>query len=593
MILRERGAVGLLSLSLAISACVSSPPAPAPARSPAALVSPATLARQSARVLVRISAYDYALAGSLAGERVRVVAPDRYVAALAGERDAIAAIKDRLLGSAFADAALAGALVEVADADVRVFQDLQRFADAQDDLAFARIVQDVASAWSTLRELATRLPPDEALSSSISRGTAWTVTIARAPGYAVVTAPFASREEAIAAARRVGAVEQVASASPFTIRLLTTPDRTAAERRVAELRDLAIVSAVVETERLAFVRAGPDPLPELWREPAMDIPTQGGAKRANFIAGGVMVVSVDGNAFAFDDAGQPKWRARVNAGPSFVTPASGGAFVLVGGQFAQLLTSDGRSVGAAARLPSAAAGAVWLEGPRVFVAASQGPTGKPEGGGGGVAAIGLDGKALGDPFPLVTPAAGPALAASPARGEVHIATTSQGTTDVEVIRPGIDAKPRTVARVAGEVQDLAVDDAGTYAALVTTQGTFRFRIGVADPGATIERVGLAARDVGFGRDGTLYVLFADRLVAYDAGLRQRWSVTVSNGVRVLIGRRVVVQDGLRRVRVVDSASGAQDELASLGDIDDAAVSPDGARVLLLVEGRRAVLFQLP
>ncbi len=583
----------LLSLSLALSTCVTSLPAPSASPYAEALVPPATLARESARSLVRISAYDYALAGALAGERVRIVTPDRYAAALAGERVAIAALKDRVLQAAFADAALASALVEVADADVRVSEDLQRFADAKDELAFARIVRDVASAWSTLRGLAAVLPPDATLAASLERGTAWTVTIARAPGYAVVTAPFGSREEALSAARRAGAVEQVAAASPFIIRVITTPDRTAAERRVAELRDLAIVAAVVEADRLSFVRAGPDPLPELWREPAVDIPTQGGAKRANFIAGGIVVVSVDGETFAFDGAGKPIWRARVNAGPSFITPASGGAFVLVGGQFAQLLTSDGRSVGSAARLPSAAAGAVWLERSGVFVAASQGPTGKPEGGGGGVAAIGLDGKALADPFPLLTPAAGPVLASSPARDEVYIATTSRGTTDVEAIRPRLDAKTRTIARVAGQVQDLAVDDAGTYAALVTADGTFRFRPGAADPAGTIERIGAASRDVAFGRDGTLYVLHATTLVAYDAGLRQRWTVSVASGVRVLVGRRVVVQDGLRRVVVIETASGAEEELASPGEVDDIAVSPDGARVLLLVEGRRAVLFGLP
>ncbi|OLC57931.1 MAG: hypothetical protein AUH85_02070 [Chloroflexi bacterium 13_1_40CM_4_68_4] len=594
MILCGRGAGRNVLLSLALSACVTTSPEPsASGAAHVPLASPASLAADSVAILAGVAAYDYALAGSFAGERVRVVTPDRYAAALAGQYPAIAALKDKVMRAAFAQAALAGALVEVADADVRVSEDLQLFADSRDDVSFARTVQDVEAAWSALRRLAALLPRDDALGSSLARGASWSVTVSRAPAFAVVTAPYATREEAVAAARRIGSVEQIATTSPFTIRVLTTADRGAADRRAGDLRDGGIVAATLDTERLSFSRAGPDPLAELWREPALDIPTQEGARRANFVAGGTLVVSVDGYAYAFGDTGTPRWRVRLNAGPTFVTAARGGQFLAVGGQFVQVVTNEGQLMGTAGRLPSSAAAAVWVERRAVFVAASQGPTGKPEGGGGAVTALNLNGKVLSAPFPLVTPAAGPALAASPARDEVYIATTSKGATDIEAIRPGIDEKTRALARVDGQVADLIIDDAGTFAVLVTASGTYRFRPGTADPGATMERIGATARDVAFDPDGTLYAVFADRLVAYDTGLRQRWSATLSDGRRVLAGRRVVVQDGLRRVVVADRGTGATDELASVGEIDDVAVSQDGARVLVLVDGRRAVVFQLP
>ena len=589
MILRRRGAGVLLSLALA--GCLSArPPAPQPSGAP---VPPSALARDAARVLARVSAYDYALAGAFGGERVRVVTPDRYAVALAAERQSIASLKDRVLQAAFADAALSGALIEVADAGVAVAEDLERFGDAKDDQAFARIVQQVTEAWSALRRLATLLPPDDVLSASIATGTSWTVTVGHGRSYAVLTAPYQNRDEAQQAARRIGDVEQVASSAPFTVRVVTTPDRDAAERRVAQLRDSGVVAASVEVERFTFSRAGPDPAAELWREPAVDVPTWGGARRANFIAGGIVVVSADGETFSFYDTGKLWWHAKLASGPSFATPSSDGRYVFVGGQSAQLLGSDGKVIGGPTRLPSAAAGAVWVGRRKVFVAASQGPTGLPGGGGGGVAAVGLDGKGLGDPFPLVTPAAGPAVASSPAREEVYIATTSQGATDVEVIRPGVDANTRTLARVAGQVRDLAIDEEGVYAVVVTSQGTYRFRPGARDATPTLERLADAARDVVFARDGTLYALFPDKLVAYDRGLRTLWTTAVSDGRRALVARRVIVQDGLRRLFAVDVASGAADELASLGEIDDVAVSPDGGKVLLLAEGRRAVIFNLP
>lgn len=590
MSLRGRGAAFLLSLILA--SCVSTSPAPAPTpTSPGA--SPTAIARDVAAVLVRVSAYDYAVAGAVSGERARVVTPDRYAAALAPDRVTIAALKDRVVALAFADPVLAAPLVGLADALVGIGADAQLVGDIEDAAAVAAVVGDVDAAWAKLSAIATALPADASLAASIARGTSWHVAVTRTPAFAVQTQPYGSADEANQIASRIGAVEAVAAAAPFVVRVVTTADRAFADRRVAELAALGVVAAVAETERIAVARSGPDPQAELWREGAVDIPTWGGARRAAFIAGGIVVVSADGNVFSFRDTGELWWHVDVRAGPTFATSTPDGKMVAVGGQFVSVVTSEGKVLGQPARLPSPAAGAVFVAKRGVFVAASQGPTGKPEGGGGRVVAVGSDAKPLGDPFPLVTPAAGPSVAASPAREEVYVATTSQGNTDVEVTRPGVDTKVKAILRVAGQVVDLAIDADAAYGVVVTATGSYRFRPGASDVAATVEKAGDASRDAVFGPDGTLYLVYADRLVAYDAGLRLLRTVLLKDGRRVLAGRRIVVQDGLARVLAVDPKTGVPDELAGAGELNDVAVSPDGSRVLLLADGRRALVFNLP
>ena len=584
-----RGARVLFSL-LASASCLSSSPLPQPSAG-AVSAQPSDILSSAASVLARISAYDYALAGSFAGERSRIVTPDRYVDALAPDRNAVIALKDTVLTAAFTDRRIATPLVAVADALVAVQADIAS-VDAADAASFARVLDDVATTWTALAD-AARVVPGDALATSIARGTSWRVVVTRAPAFAVQTQAFESYEEAVQIARQIANAESVSNAPPFTVRVLTTPDRDAAGRKVAELRAAGVVAAVVDTDRYTFARSGPDPSAELWREGAVDIPTWGEARRAAFIANGVVVVSADGETFSFDDTGRLWWHAKLASGPTFATPSTDGRYVLIGGLFVQLLGSEGQVIGSPSRLPSAAAGAVWLGRRRVFVAASQGPTGKPQGGGGGVVALGLNGAPLDNPFPLVTPAAGPALATAPARDDVLIATTSNGTTDVEAIRPGLDQRVRAVVRVPGQVSDLAVDEDGAHVIVVTAEGTYRFAPGGSNPAATLERLAEPARDVAFGRDGALYLLFDRRLVAYDRGLRTLWTVPLRDGRRVVAARRIIVQDGLTRVLAVDAATGSGDELAPVGELNDIAASQDGARILLLADGQRAVIFHLP
>ncbi|MEK6619512.1 MAG: hypothetical protein AABZ26_00900, partial [Chloroflexota bacterium] len=86
---------GLVAIALLLSACTSAPPRAGPAGD---VRHAADLARDAARVLLRLSAYDYALAGTLTGQRAYVVAPERYAAVV---RESAAAI------SRFTAAALA------------------------------------------------------------------------------------------------------------------------------------------------------------------------------------------------------------------------------------------------------------------------------------------------------------------------------------------------------------------------------------------------------------------------------------------------------------------------------------------------------
>jgi hypothetical protein len=584
-----RGAGVLFSLTVSASCLFSSAP---PVSSPLTASTAASDAVVgAARFLSRVSAYDYALAGSFAGERARVVSVDRYVDVLAADREAVFALKDQVVAAAFADPTLAKALIAAADELVAIEEDLQA-VDVDDPAAFARVLDHVDAAWKAFASI-NALRPSDPLAAAIARGAAWRVTVSRSPVFAVQTAPYASHAEADEAARRIGSVELVADTAPFTIRVVTTPDRGSAVKRVDELRAAGVLAAVVDTDRYAFARSGPDPAAELWREGAVDIPTWAQARRAAFVANGVVIASADGETFAFTDTGKLWWHAKLRPGPSFATPSADGRYVLVGGQSFQLLGSAGEVIGPLTRLPSSAAGAVWLPRAKLFVAASQGPTGKPPGGGGAVIAVRLDGAALGDPFPLVTPAAGPALAATPALDAVFVATTSNGTTDVESIRPGVDERVRTVLRVEGQVSDLVIDDEGRYAVLVTASGTYRFQPTSTNAAATLERIGGAARDVAFGHDGMLYAAFENRLVAYDRALRSVWSVPLRDGRRVVVARRIVTQDGISRALAVDPATGAVDELAPIGELNDIAVSADGARVLLLGDGQRAVIFQLP
>src|SRR5207253_1369301 len=104
----------------------------------------------------------------------------------------------------------------------------------------------------------------------------------------------------------------------------------------------------------------------------------------------------------------------------------------------------GQNIGDGMRFTGAATQMLFVPSTRVFVAASTGSTGLPGGGPGLIGGRTADGEPLGDPFPIVTPAAGARLAASDA-GDVYVGTTSGGAFDMEVFRPRA-ARGRTTSR---------------------------------------------------------------------------------------------------------------------------------------------------
>jgi len=262
----------------------------------------------------------------------------------------------------------------------------------------------------------------------------------------------------------------------------------------------------------------------------------------------------------------------------------------VGGQVVTFLAvPSGKNIGSGMRFTGAATQILFVSSTRVFVAASAGATGLPGGGPGLIGGRAADGEVIGDPFPIVTPAAGARIAASDA-GDVYVGTTSGGAFDVEVFRPGRDSELAAVARVAGAGVALAVDRSARFAAAVTDQGTYRFAL--ADP-QTLTRVAGVVRDVAFAPDGTLYALDQTSLLAFGPDGALRWTAPLVDGRRLVVGTRAVVLDGTDKVLAFDPADGSADELGAGGAISDLTMSRDGRVVGVIVDARRAVLFTLP
>jgi hypothetical protein len=126
---------------------------------------------------------------------------------------------------------------------------------------------------------------------------------------------------------------------------------------------------------------------------------------------------------------------------------------------------------------------------------------------------------------------------------------------------------------------------------VTDQGTFRFSPHDANPGGTLIRVGPAVRDVAFGPDGTFYQLDRDKVTATGADGTQRWQASLTDGRRLAIGLRTLVLDGADTVWAIAS-DGTIDALGVDGQVQDLVASSDGKRAGVVLDGRRALLFDL-
>lgn len=589
----RNSAVALLLFALLVLACTTPEPPAERADAPGG----AAIARRAAAVLLQLSAYDYALVGSLNGQRELVVSSDRYanvarssvrgINGLASETTAAAAdrrgpVRERLLA--------------LADGLVVLGREVTAYVDGSEAAAFARVVSGVGVGWQRLSELVAALPPDDELGRTIARGTSFTVSVRADRVFAVTVGPYASLADAEAAARRAGTVETVARTAPFVVRVGTHPTRAAAEAAAAALVPKGFATAAIaEEERHAFARSGPAPDVELWREPSRVFDTAGAARRVAIAPGGAWLAtgSDDGTVAIFSGQGVLRALPRFNAGVAHLAFSDSGEWLFAGGlTLANIRVPAGVAFGTTVRLPTPATQAIFVPGARAFVAAAKGPTGLPAGGPGAIAGRAPDGVALAAPFPLATPAGGAVLAATDA-GEIFIASAGGGGTDIEVLRVGGERFPRGVVRVPGTVRALAVDKSGTRAAALSDQGVIRFEPRDGDPSKTLRTVAPAsARDIAFGADGTLYVLEATRLLALDAAGPQRWTAPLTDGRRLVMAKRAIVLDGSERLIAVDAA-GAVDELGAGGTVQDVAVSLDLARVAALVDGRRAVLFSLP
>jgi len=245
------------------------------------------------------------------------------------------------------------------------------------------------------------------------------------------------------------------------------------------------------------------------------------------------------------------------------------------------------------RFPSAITQVIYVNVPsaRAFVAVSKSASGIAGGGGGLIGARAPDGAVLGDPFPITTPAAG-GFIATDSLGELIIATTTAGQTDVELLRLGTERVLRGMVRIPGNAIDLALDAKGDNAALVTDQGTFRFSPHSPNPGASLQKIGAAVRDVAFGADGTFYQLDKDKVIAITADGQQRWQVPLTDGRRIVVGAtRTLVWDGTDTVWAI-ATDGTIDALGLDGTVVDLVTSADGKRAGVVLDGKRALVFDL-
>jgi hypothetical protein len=383
--------------------------------------------------------------------------------------------------------------------------------------------------------------------------------------------------------------------APYVVRIGPYSGRAAADAASAGLSNQGVTNIVTDSASYAFARSGPLPDAELWREPSRIQEVRASSRKIGLSSDGSWLVtgSDDGYAALFNPKGTLTALPQSYAGMSVLQFSVDGDHqtFAVGGQVVTFLAvPGGENIGAGMRFTGAATQILFVPSTRVFVAASTGSTGLPGGGPGLIGGRTADGEPIGDPFPILTPAAGARIAASDA-GDVYVGTTSEGVFDIEVFRPGRDSALQPVARIAGAGSGLAVDRSAKFGAAITDQGTYRFAL--ADPKTTLTRVAGVVRDVAFAADGTLYALDQTSLLAVGPDGAVKWTVPLTDGRRLAVGRRAVVLDGTDKALAFNPADGTVDELGAGGTINDLTMSRDGRIVGVVVDARRAVLFTLP
>jgi hypothetical protein len=542
------------------------------------------IAREIAEVLLTFAVYDYALVGSLNGERMRVVDETRY-ATIAREQAAIIADNATRIIASVMDTAgpVRDRLVTLADALSILRNDALAYADAKNADALARIVAGVERCWGLLRQMEALLKDDGILDATIARGTSIRTTANPSQRALVTIGPYAGAAEAAAVAREFGAAGVPATESPFVVRI-TFPDRATAEAKAADLRKHGTPAIVIDQTSFTFARSGAVPDVELWREPDRFIDTHGSTRKIALPADARLIAtgSDDGYIAIFTNDGVLRALPRFNAGINQLVFTDDGGFLMGGGQLLATYTMPLPSyhIGELMRLTGAPISAIYVPHLNYFAASSRGIIGGRS----------PDGVALRD-FPIFTGENDPRLAASDA-GELFIAMQMPQGYEVGVLDLARSRTTQGILRVPGTGRAFAVDARGAQGAAVTDQGTFRFSLKAADPTSTIAPLGASARDIAFGADGTLYLLEAQRLTAVSPEGAVKWSQQLVDGRRIAVGARVVVLDGTEKLATYAPADGKLDLLAPVGQIQDLAISPDGKWVGVVADARRAVLFRL-
>jgi hypothetical protein len=587
-----RAGWGAITAVLVLLAAACSSPVPDKTRPiPGDVPNARPIAQAAADILLNFSVYDYALVGTLGGETVRAVSADRYASVARSQAALVKANTTKVVAATVETVGpVRDRLVALADGLTDLSRDALAYADVRDPAALARVLAGVDRGWASLRELTSVLPADPTLAAVIDRGMSIKSTASSKQVYTLTAGPYGNAGEALDAAKRIGANATAASESPFAVRVGPYADRAAAEKANATLAEQKVTAIVSEDALYAFARAGEVPDVELWREPERAINVQGLARKIALSSDAALIAtgSDDGHIAVHTRDGVLKAFPKLNAGVNQLAFTSNGRFLMGGGQVLTnlVMPSPNDTSGVPVRLSGAAQSLVYVPGVDVFAASSGGD------GGGVIGGRTPDGLPLAAPFPIALGSAGGLLAASD-NGDLFIAWQNAGAYEVRMFRPGVERSTKGVLRIPGVGRAFAIDPAGKFGAAVTDQGTFRFQVNAADPTKSITRLTTAVRDVEFARDGTLYLLDAQRVVAVDGEGVTRWTTAIIDGRRIAVGLRPIVLDGTDRVIAFDPKTGAVDELAAVGQIQDLVVSRDGRWVGLVAEAKRAVLFRLP
>ena len=546
------------------------------------------IAREIGNILLNFSAYDYAVVGGLNGERIRTVTTERYAAVARAQASVIADTSNKIIAAVVdASGPIKDRLVTLADALGVLRADALAYAGAGQPEALARIIGDVGSGWTLLRDVESLLKDDGTLDKTAERGVSMKTAATPGKRALVTIGPFAGAAEAAAVATEFGAAGVAATQSPFMVRI-TFPDRAAADAKAKDLQKHGTQAIVVDQTAYAFTRSGAAPDVELWREPERFIDTHGGARRVALSADAGLVAtgSDDGAIAIFTNDGVLRALPSSNAGINQLVFTDDGRFLFGGGQLMQtwVMPQPTFYVGVPMRLTGAATSAVFIPKAYAFAAASGGDAGI-------IGGRAPDGVPLSLGFPMDVAASGALLDTSDA-GDLFIATQVPQGFEIRVLRVGAERSPRGILRVPGIGRAFAVDRSGAWAAAVTDQGTFRFSLQSTDPSKTVVKVTGTARDVAFAKDSTLYVMEAQKLTAFSPDGTLQWSQPLVDGRRLAIGVRAIVLDGTDKLVAFAPADGAQDLFAPVGLIQDLVVSRDGRWVGVIAEARRAVLFKL-